>query len=56
MHIVDMQYKPDTEQVAMMGTLQMISPTDDLQIQHTRKILLIILGVYLVSSFDENRI
>jgi hypothetical protein len=56
MHIIDMEHKPDTEQVAMMGTLQMISPTDDLQIQHTRKILLIILGFYLVSFFDEDRI
>jgi hypothetical protein len=56
-----MQYEPDTERVTMMTTPhtlvpQVISQANDPQIQHTRKILLIILGVYLVSVFDEDRI
>jgi hypothetical protein len=54
-----MQYKSETEKVAAMATAytpvpqtQVISPTDDLQIQRTREILIIILGVCLVSVFQ----
>jgi hypothetical protein len=53
-----MQYKSETEKVATMATPYMpvpqaTSPNDDPQIQRTRKILIIILGVCLVSIFDD---
>jgi len=49
-----MQYKPETEKVAMTGTAyipvpQPLSLAEDHQVQRTRKILMIILGVLLVS-------
>ncbi len=52
-----MQYKPESEKVPVMGVsytpvTNRLSPAEDPQIRHTRKILLIILGVCLVSIFD----
>ncbi len=49
-----MQYKPETEKVAMMGNayipvLRPLLLTEDPQVQRTRQILMIILGVCLVS-------
>jgi hypothetical protein len=51
-----MQYKSETEKVAPMVTSyipvsQGMAPANDPQIQRTRKILIIILGVCLVSAF-----
>jgi hypothetical protein len=55
-----MQYKPETDKVAMMAipytpVIQSISPTDDPQIQRTRRILSIILGICLVNSFGGKK-
>jgi len=52
--IIEMQYKPETEKVAMMGNayipvLRPLLLTEDPQVQRTRQILMIILGVCLVS-------
>jgi len=49
-----MQYKPEAEKVAMMGGpytpgVQPVSLAEDPQVQRTRKVLMIILGVCLVS-------
>ncbi len=51
-----MQYKSETEKVApitasYIPVSQGISPANDPQIQRTRKILIIFLGVCLVSAF-----
>jgi hypothetical protein len=53
-----MQYKQETEKVAMMNSSYMtvtkpLSLTEDREVQRTRKILIIILGVCLVSCFDH---
>jgi len=55
-----MQYKPETDKVAMMAipytpVIQSISPIDDPQIQRTRRILSIILGICLVNSFGKKK-
>jgi hypothetical protein len=52
-----MQYNQETEKVAMMNSSYMTVPkplslTEDHEVQRTRKILIIILGVFLVSCFD----
>ncbi len=52
--IIEMQYKPETEKVAMMGNsympvLRPISLAEDHEVQRTRKIFMIIMGVFLVS-------
>jgi hypothetical protein len=52
-----MQYNQETEKVAMMDSSYMTVPkplllTEDREVQRTRKILIIILGVCLVSCFD----
>ena len=49
-----MQYKPDTEKMIMMNNPNMLaqrplSLDEDRNVQHTRKILIIILGVLVVS-------
>jgi hypothetical protein len=49
-----MQYKPDTERIVMINNPNMpaqrpLSLDEDRNVQHTRKILLIILGVLVVS-------
>jgi hypothetical protein len=49
-----MQYKPEAEKVAMMGApytlgVQSVPLADDPQVQRTRKIFMIIVGVCLVS-------
>jgi hypothetical protein len=51
-----MQYKQETEKVAMMDSSYMAVPkplslVEDREVQRTRKILIIILGVCLVSVF-----
>jgi hypothetical protein len=54
-----MQYKSETEHAPTMATPytyvpQLRSPANDQQIQRTRKILIIILSVLLVSVFDDD--
>ena len=54
--VCNMQYKAENEKVLMMSPLytprvNRMSFKDDPQIQRTRKTLIIILGVCLVSSF-----
>jgi hypothetical protein len=49
-----MQYKPENEKMVMMDGPYIAAPrplllTEDHQVQRTRKVLLIILGVLLVS-------
>jgi hypothetical protein len=49
-----MQYKPENEKVAMVAgpytpVIRPLSLTEDREVQRTRKILMIILGVCLVS-------
>jgi hypothetical protein len=51
-----MQYKQETEKVATMDRSYMVVPkplslAEDREVQRTRKILVIILGVCLVSFF-----
>jgi hypothetical protein len=52
--MTEMQHQPETEKVAMTNTSYMVvrkplSLAEDHEVQRTRKILIIILGVCLVS-------
>ena len=54
LHTIEMHYQPEVEKVAMMNVPNMVAPiplllTENPEVQRTRKILLIILGVCLVS-------
>ncbi len=54
-----MQYKPETEKVAMMASpyIPVVRPlplTEDREVQRTRKILMIIVGVFLVSFLFDH--
>jgi hypothetical protein len=53
-----MQYKPETEKVAMVAgpyqpVVRPLSLAEDREVQRTRKIFMIILGVCLVSFFKK---